>query len=463
MAIKKKAIIIPVVAALVIGGGLYGCIAMSSSAKEAMMANTKYSAVPAGNNDLSKVVSTTGKVIGNGTVDVTTKLSSCTVSEVYVSLGDMVREGDLLCTFDSSDLQEQYDSLKEKLDTSDEQTQSGHDKNERDLEAAKTKKENALARAQRNIDKAVQDRDDAYDKYNKLVGEYNAAIDNNDQNYDYTTVWAQLEQMKSGLSAYDDAVTAANDAYKDTETQYSDAVQAVQDQIDNEKYSGSSDTQKQLDKLSEQIEQCKVYAPQSGIITALNITEGSMPTAASLMTIVNTDKTVIELIVKETDITKMSEGISAKVTSKVLPGEEFPAKITRIVNVVSTDVTAEGSSSGYKVEVTLDQPNDKLLIGMSASVDVTTEDLGTKLSVPYSGIFEEDGQDYVFVAMPADDEQGGYIAEQRKITKGAESDYYVEVTDGNIKEGDLVIEDPKGEDLPEVTDGARIQVNEKKK
>lgn len=463
MAVKKKFIIIPVVAALVIGGGAYGCSTVVKNSKTAMLANMKYSVVPAGNNDLSKVVSTTGKVIGNGTVDVTTKLSSCPVSDIYVSLGDMVREGDLLCTFDSSELQEQYDSLKEKLDTSDEKTQTGHDKNERDLEAAKTKKENALARAQRNIDKAVKERDDAYDKYNKLVEEYNSAIDNNDELYDYTTVWAKIEQMKSGLSAYDDAVTAASDAYKDTDTQYSDAVQAIQDQIDNEKFDSSDDTQKQLDKLAEQIEQCKVYAPQSGIVTALNINEGSMPSGTALMTIVNTDKTVIELIVKETDISKMSEGVGAVVTSKVMPGEEFPAKITRIVNVVSTDQTADGVTSGYKVEVTLNEPNDKLLIGMSASVDVTIEEVGEKLSVPYSGVFEEDGQDYVFVAMPATDEEGGYQAEKRKVTTGAESDFYVEVVSGNVKEGDLIVEEPKGDVLPEVTDGARIQVNEKKK
>ena len=43
MAVKKKAIIIPTVIALLAGGGLYACNALSSAAKESMMANSKYS------------------------------------------------------------------------------------------------------------------------------------------------------------------------------------------------------------------------------------------------------------------------------------------------------------------------------------------------------------------------------------------------------------------------------------
>ncbi len=462
MAVKKKAIIIPTVIALLAGGGLYACNALSSAAKESMMANSKYSAIPAGENDLSKVISTTGNVIGNGTVDVTTKLT-CPVSEVKVSLGDMVKEGDLLCEFDPTELQEEYDTLKKKMDNSDKKEKSDSSKNQRDLEAAKTKKEAALARAQRVIDKAEEVRDDAYEKYNSLCGEYNNAVNNNDPNYDYTGVLASLKQLEAGLSDLDDAVTTAKDGYNDTESQWNDTIQKLQDVIDGEAFDIGSDDQKTLDKLAEQIEQCKVYAPQSGIITALNVNEGSVPSSPSLMTIVNTDKTVIELTVKETDITKIAEGMKAKVTSKVLPGEEFAASITRIVNVVSTDVSAEGSSSGYKVEVTLDETNDSLLIGMTASVDITIEDVGEKLSVPYSGIIEEDGGDYVFVAEPADDEEGGYIARKKKVVKGAESDFYVEVKSGEVKSGDLIIEDPKGGDLPEVEDGARVKVNEKKK
>ncbi len=463
MAVKKKAIIIPLVALLVVGGSAYGISNMAKSANEAMKANMRYTVVPAGQNDLSETISTTGSVIGNGTVDVTTKLSA-TVSEVKVSLGDVVKEGDLLCVFDSTELKEEYDDLKKQLDNSDKKTQSGHDKNARDLESAKNKKQTALDRAQRAIDKAIKERDDAYEKYNKLVGEFNAAIDAGDELYDYDTVNATLEQMKPTLTTLDDAVTAAQEAYNDTSAQYDETIQGIQDIIDAEAYDSTDSIQKQMDKIQEQIDQCEVYAPQSGIITVLNVNEGSLPSAPTLMTIVNTDQTVIELTVRETDITKISEGMRAIVTSKVLPDEEFPAKITRIVNVVSTDTTAAEPTSGYKVEVTLDQPNDKLLIGMSATVDVVIKDIGEKLSIPYTGIIEEeDGSKYVFVATEADDEKGGYEVSKKKVVTGEEADFYVEVTGGEVKSGDLIVEQPSEDGLDPVEEGARIQVNEEKK
>ncbi|WP_294487565.1 biotin/lipoyl-binding protein, partial [uncultured Ruminococcus sp.] len=212
MAVKKKAIIIPLVALLVVGGGAYGLISMAKSTQESMLANMRYTVVPAGQNDLSETISTTGSVIGNGTVDVTTKLNA-TISEVKVSLGDVVKEGDLLCVFDTTELQEDYNDLKKQLENSDKKTQSGHDKNARDLESAKTKKQTALDRAQRAIDKAIKERDDGYEKYNKLVGEYNAAIDAGDEFYNYDAVNATLEQLKPGLTALDDAVTTAQEAY----------------------------------------------------------------------------------------------------------------------------------------------------------------------------------------------------------------------------------------------------------
>ena len=461
MALKKKAIIIPAVVVLAVGGGVLGLRNMAQSATQAMLANIKYSAVPAGMNDLSDTISTTGQVIGNGTVDVTTKLNA-TVSEVKVSLGDVVKEGDLLCVFDSTELQEEYDELQEQLDSSDKKSQSDHDKVVRDMEAAKNKKTSALERAQRAIDKATKERDDAYEKFNKLVGEYNQAIDDGNEYYDYDTVNAQIETLRAGLSAYDDAVTAAQDAYNDTETQYDETIQGYQDTLDAEEFESTDSIQKQMDKLTEQIEQCNVYASQSGIITALNVNEGSLPSSPTLMTIVNTDKTVIELTVRETDISKMQEGMKATVTSKVLPDEEFPAKITRIVNVVSQDAASTEGKAGYKVEVTLDTPNDKLLIGMSATVDVVIKEVGEKLSVPYSGIIEEDGGDYVLVAEAADDEEGGYIVSKKKIVKGEESDFYVEVAGGEVKEGDLIVEQDDDAEMPLPEEGERIQVNEKK-
>ena len=97
---------------------------------------------------------------------------------------------------------------------------------------------------------------------------------------------------------------------------------------------------------------------------------------------------------------------------------------------------------------------------MSATVDITVDSVGEKLSVPYSGIVEEDGKNYVYVAVPMDDEQGGYEVKKKSITPGIESDFYTEVAGGDVMEGDRIIEDPIGGDLPDVREGERIQIHE---
>lgn len=456
MAFKKKAIIIPAVLLLLAGGGIFTISSLSKDSGTAGIA--KYTIIPAGENDLSSVISNTGTIKGNGTLEVTTKLSA-TVSEVKVSLGDYVNKGDLLCVFDSSDLQAEYDSLKEQMDTTESREQNTHSKNQRDLSSMYTKKSTALSKAQETIDSAVKSRDEAYEKYNKLVEELDKATEEGREDYDYEGVSEQIAELYSSLSTLDEAVDSANTAYSDTETSYNEQIQTIQDTIDEEAYTSNSESQRSLDKLAEQIEECKVYAAQSGIITELNVTAGSLPASSTLMTIANTDETVVELTVKETDITKLSEGMRAVVTSKVLPDEKFPAKITRIVNVMSPAGLEEGATSGYKVEVTLDEPNEKLLIGMSATVDIVIDDIGEKLSVPYSGVFEENGSSYVFVAEK--DSDGKYTVEQKQVTTGAESEFYVEVVSGDIQSGDLIVEDPRSGVMPDVKDGSRIEVNEK--
>ncbi|MBR1724456.1 MAG: efflux RND transporter periplasmic adaptor subunit, partial [Ruminococcus sp.] len=442
MAKKNKAIIAVLIAVVVAGGG-YTVISTINGVKNTMsMMGGQYSVIEAGENDLSKTISSNGKIIGNGTVEVTTKLTA-EVSEVNVSLGDHVKNGDVLCVFDNTEIQEQYDDLKKQIDNSDKKTENSHAKSKRDLEDAKTKKQKALSRAQRAINKAVKERDQAYADYNALVADYNAHMDSGDEEYDYAAADAALAEMYAGLSALDEAVTTARETYTDTAEQYDETIQTLQDAIDEEEFEVPSDSEKELQKLEERLEECTVVAPQDGVITTLNVNEGTIPQAASLMTIVNMDKTVVELTVGETDITKISEGMSAVVTSKVLPDEDLPAKITRIVNVLSEDslMTGEGASGGgYKVEVTLDTANDKLMIGMSASVEITLENVGKKLSVPYSGVVDEDGKSYVYVATPDKQAEGMYTVKKKEITVGAESDVYTEVVSGDIKEGDLIVE-----------------------
>ena len=86
------------------------------------------------------------------------------LKHLNVEVGSHVNEGDILCVFDSSDFQQQYDSLSKNQQNSQNQTANQHNINQRNLEKAKQDKIIALQQAQRAIDDAVQAKNDIYNK-----------------------------------------------------------------------------------------------------------------------------------------------------------------------------------------------------------------------------------------------------------------------------------------------------------
>ena len=116
---------------------------------------TTVPAYAAETQDIENFISVSGKVEGSNEVKITSDLNT-KVKSLNVEVGSLVKEGDILCIFDSSDLQQEYDALKESLDNSDQRSQTQHEINQRALNNAQTDKQTALDQAQRTINKAVE-------------------------------------------------------------------------------------------------------------------------------------------------------------------------------------------------------------------------------------------------------------------------------------------------------------------
>lgn len=132
--------------------------------------------------DLLNSINVSGKVTGSDVVKITSTLNA-KVTTLNVKLGDYVNEGDVLCIFDSSDFQREYDSLITSITNSGEQFQHTHNVNQRALETARQNKVVSLEQAQRNIDKALREQENAYNKYNSIVNKYNDNVAKKDNTY----------------------------------------------------------------------------------------------------------------------------------------------------------------------------------------------------------------------------------------------------------------------------------------
>ena len=96
------------------------------------------------------------------------------------------------------------------------------------------------------------------------------------------------------------------------------------------------------------------------------------------------------------------------------------------------------SSSGYSVEIALD--NTSLLIGMEVRAKVMLKEKSGVLAVPYDLVqYDESGNAYVLVAEGNSD--GTAKAVRKDVEIGEEVDYYIEITGGELKEGDQLIYD----------------------
>ncbi len=465
---KKKGIIIAIVVVVLLAGagvGVTSCMRSISSSLESM-GSSLLETVEVERRDISNDINVSGTVESENLVKVTSTVSA-KIKTLNVDIGSEVRAGDILCEFDSSDFQQQYDSLSKNVQNSDSLKSNNHKTNERNLENAKSEKEASLAQAQRAIDEAIASRDKAYQKERELVNKYNNYLS---QKNDYTnrmndaqnngdmdaysnyyqkqqeadammqSIDSQLETLRDSFSSYDNAIQSARDAYATAERSANSAIQSYQDVLDNEQYNSDSSSQEQLDKLAEQIKNCTVKAPKSGIITSLNVAEGSIPTTDALMTIEDKDALKITVQIAESDILKVQEGLPAVVKTTATGDKEFPATVSRVVNIYKSNsnaLTGE-SSGGYSAEITIDEKDSGLLIGMNAKVRIILGEKKDVMAVPYESIVEdEDGSKHVIIAEKQPDNT--YRAKLAKVETGMEGSYYTEVTSAELKEGDKIV------------------------
>lgn len=420
---------------------------------------------PAEMTDLIRGINVSGTINGVNTVKVTSSAAS-KIESLLVSPGDYVKKGDVLCIFDSSSLQDEYDALKQEVENAEEMSKKTHTINVRNLNEAKTDRETSLAQAQRAIDEAIAARDKASSRYNAMVEKYNAAAARKDELYnqlqyadeesaeslgelyqeavsEFQSAESEMTSLADQLDSCEIAIQSAKDAYDSAKRSADSAVQNMQDVIDAEKFNADNTSQKQLNKLAEQIEECTVKAPIDGMVTSLNAAEGSIPSSEAIMTIVDDSSLVITADIRESDILRINDGMKAVVKTSATGDEEFDGEVTKVVKIFqeSSDDSYSQTGGSYTAEITVDGSRENLFIGMKASVQIILEEKENVLAVPYDSIVEkEDGKKIVYISRPQDD--GTFVAEEAVVEAGMESDYLSEIVSSEVSEGDNIILNP---------------------
>ncbi|MBV9494711.1 MAG: efflux RND transporter periplasmic adaptor subunit [Acidobacteria bacterium] len=142
-----------------------------------------------------------------------------------------------------------------------------------------------------------------------------------------------------------------------------------------------------LERARQNLSYTSIYAPIDGVVVERNVSQGQT-VAASLsapqLFLIANDLTHMQILaqVGESDIASIKEGQPVNFTVQALPNQKFEG----VVQQVRLQSTTSENVVNYTVVVTVDNPQHKLLPGMTARVEFLTSSAKNALTVPNSAL-----------------------------------------------------------------------------
>lgn len=446
---------------------------------------------------LEDSISATGTVQSSDASNVTTDLKY-TVKTVNVQVGDSVEEGDVICTLDTSELEEsirklqesladakaeaqkQYEKAQASLTEAEENVKSTYDdmkEAEDERDSAKSAYETAAAAVkgyQAEVDAANADLLTKLNARQAALDAYTAAGGTVDENGDpVTSATSEAASTAADLSALADALVKANGEYKSAEQTLKTAEANLQTAQSASNYTSLSSAYNQAQtayeqakttyenaiKTSETAEESRDTALENynkaGESDELEELQSQLEkctlkaeTSGKVTAVNATVGSAIEgtaATIQDTDSLKISITIAeydidsvSEGMHAVITSDVIDGEINGTLTQISPTASGGGSSSStFSAEVTVDDENSGLLIGTNAKVQIiqsTTEDVFT---VPLDAIEEkEDGTSVIYVQ--SGEENGEPVFEEVQVVVGATNDYYAEVSGVDLEEGMIV-------------------------
>lgn len=340
--------------------------------------------------DLTKSVGATGTVVSVKSKSLTSTLTNTKIASVDVEVGDTVTEGQTLLTFDTEDIEESLADAQASNSISESDAQRSVD--------------DTIRSSTYQIDSAQTDIDSAYLSYCQAKTAYEEAMnkknkyDAGDKMYEqYANIDSYYVQYMNALTQYENA----QKKYNETVASQASNIASAYSSQEKTKLQDSSSTK----TYEDQLENATLTAPFDGIVTAVNYEAGDTYASGTIITVQDCSEYEIEASISEYDISEIEEGQSVLIKTDATGDDELTGTVTFVSPVAktstSTSTTALTTSSGdvnYAVTISIDTPDDRLRLDMSASLSIIIEQYEDAMTVPYNAVqTDEDGNTYVEV------------------------------------------------------------------
>ena len=391
--------------------------------------------------DLKKSVGVTGKLTSNETLTVTSTLGGTGVTGVKVStvnyeVGDYVEKGQTVVEFDGDDYERKLTELNLQNDITNTEASMSIEDMQKSIEDTQKK----IDEKQKWLDdnKAIYENlKDAFDQYEKYKDSDPSVVER----------WNRESAAAAGRS--EPVTVQGYEAVEDEVDTLKEQIRTTQNKIElaqmQQNYAQNYSQVDAKNDLYESMDKTKVAAPISGYILTMNVEEGNNYTQGNtVFTIADTSGFIVEATVNEYDVANIQKDLPATVKFEATGDEEFTGTVSFVSiasesttstvaatsNLGAAQTTGVGSAASYKLKIKMDGTDDRFRVGMTAKASIVLDSASDVLAVPYDCIQQNDDGSF-FVTSIADDGTKKDIP----VTKGLESDYYVEVSGDGIKEG----------------------------
>lgn len=439
-----------VAVAVMAGNAMKG---MQTAMQDAMDQMSGYDLFVVEKMDVEQEISTSGTTIGLEEKAYTSPVTA-KVDDIQVEVGQTVHKGDVLLTYDTSDLDENLSKIK--IQAKSEQAASNQSYETANEAADKVteaeKKVKKYKKQVASIKEEVENIKDDITAYEDALAEAQTRNAKEEANaatptQDGTTREPKLEDTKPITETIRELTKSLEKKSEELSEKQSKLAEQQSIVSANKEVKVSASTKAQINasrELSdmtvndaeEALEEgaSGIVAEADGVITSIGAMKGAYASETqTLFTMIDADQMGVQFSITKDNLGAITPGQKARI---VIGSRQYEGKVEYVSRVASVEgsITGGTTSSGGNIQgkISVDNPDENLYIGVSAKVYIFVGRSEGTLAVPYESLNTDIKGDYVYVV-----DKDNKI--QRKDVKiGIYSDEYYEITEG-IEEGDKVI------------------------
>jgi len=187
-------------------------------------------------------------------------------------------------------------------------------------------------------------------------------------------------------------------------------------------------------------EKNRIISPINGTVTRVNATLGLQADETqgkgALFVIENLQQLQMDVKISEYDIGNIKVGQTVSISAEVL-GEKLVDGAVEQIAPTGEEKDAGNKEMVIPVTILITESDSRLIAGVSAKANIKVGEAKGVLALPLDAVMDDQatGESYVFVL-----EKGKL--KKVIVEKGLESDFYVELTSGDLKEGDQLVLSP---------------------